>query len=99
MLSKEQVREILVRRAGAQLELERANKDAGYIFCDNPYHKEMHVHGPRLLEIAETLQATITFNPLWDNNRTMEVYFYIELFGEQWRIFGLVHRTEELNEE
>lgn len=81
-----------IKELGANLD-----KEAGGIFCSFYEDREIHLMPAGFLQMAEALQATVTFDPNWANNipDTTEGSFTVEIFEQKWRVFALFKKGEQ----
>lgn len=100
----DEVMDWLIRYAGAMLELRRVQKDSGIatdttgVFClGTDGLNEIHLSVRCLAYIVDTLQVDVTYNEEWSVGTefdSIEVYFNLELFGKEWKIFALLEPEE-----
>lgn len=79
---------------------DRLDKEAGGIFCGFDSTKEIHLTEKGFLQIADALQATVTFNPNWCERypKHTEGSTRIKIAGKQWRVFALLDKGGKSND-
>lgn len=85
----------MIKEAGDKLD-----KEAGGIFCVFDGTKEIHLTEKGFMQIAEALQATVTFNPNWCEKypEHTEGSTRIQIAGKQWRVFALLDKGGKSND-
>ena len=89
-ITKEDIRNLLVLRAGNILDFRRLDAMASYLFCGVERANEIQIYSTKDLKImADMLGCKIKNNKRKCDIYPFEWYFMTELFGEQWTVFAL----------
>lgn len=92
-MTKQEVRDMLVYRAGAAMELARLDEDFQDVFCGIKLDLENCLHvwkEENLRTIADIMGEEVEIEVReGDDKYPAEVYFYTQLFGLKWRVFAL----------
>ena len=89
-ITKEEVRELLVLRAGNILDFRKLDNMAKFVFCGCERSNYIQIYSTTDLKImADMFERPIHNQPRKCDSYPFEWYFETELFGEIWQIGAL----------
>ena len=89
-MTKEEVRDMLVLRAGGLLQERRLDAKYEDVFCGTNSVNEIHIYLPETLQmIAEKMEAEVQVEDRNDEDYPYEVSCKVMLFGQAWKLYAL----------